>query len=406
MSIAPYRRALSSRELRIVLTLGIFARLPSFAVPVIVTIHVVTTLHGTYAQAGIVGAVATLATAVSSPWRGRLLDRIGLRRVVAPSAAINLLAWLIAPWTSYPGLLVCVAVAFLFGIPFITIGRQAVIAVVREEDRKTAIALDSAAVEVSYIAAPAIAVAATVRWGTPWVLLCINLLGVLGGVVLWVVNPRITGWGEVAAQGRPAPLRTRFRLPFLGVCLAALSATLVLAGSDLSIVAMVRSFDTQGAIGVVLAFWGLGSLVGGLLYGAMHRSIPAFWLLGALGLVTLPLALATSLTELSALALLAGLLCAPTITATVDQASRVVPPQSRGEAMGWHGSFLTAGGTLGAPLAGLAIDHSAGAGAGFVAVALVGVVVAAGGTLGRFAVRRSSRSIAVPQPSRANLPTA
>ena len=36
--------------------------------------------------------------------------------------------------------------------------------------------------------------------------------------------------------------------------------------------------DLRLALGLVLALWGLGSLVGGLLYGAMSRPISAFWL--------------------------------------------------------------------------------------------------------------------------------
>lgn len=404
LSTAPYRRALGSRELRTVLLVGLLARTPSFAIGVVATVHVVTTLHGTYGDAGLVAAVATIAGAAGGPWRGRRLDRFGLRRVIAPSALIGLAVWSVAPWVGYWPLVVLIGIGQLFAVPFFTIGRQAVMAVVPEEDRRTAIALDSAAVEVSYIIAPALAVAATVRWGTAWVLFGVQMLGVLGAVLLWVVNPRIRSADDPAQRSRPAPIRSWFRLPFLGVCLAAASATLVLAGSDLAIVATVRAFGHQGTIGVVLALWGLGSLVGGLLYGAWHRAVPAFWLLGGLGLVTVPLAFAGGFVSLGVFAFIAGLACAPTITATIDQAARVVPARSRGEAMGWHGSFLTAGGAVGAPLAGLAVDHYGHPGAGFAAVALVGILVAAVGSLAPLLVRRGGP--VVPEPAAENVPTA
>jgi MFS family permease len=192
------------------------------------------------------------------------------------------------------------------------------------------------------------------------------------------------------------PIRTWFRLPFLAVCLAALASTLVLSGSDIGIVATMRELDAVAQIGVVLALWGLGSLVGGLLYGAMARSISPFWLLGGLALVTVPMALATSVWGLAAFGFLAGLLCAPTITATIDQASRIVPAAVRGEAMGWHGSFLTTGGALGAPIAGLAIDRR-GPPAGFVTVAVVGLLVAVAGVATQ-RVRRSARERAQLSP--------
>ena len=75
----------------------------------------------------------------------------------------------------------------------------------------------------------------------------------------------------------------------------------------------------------------------------MAPVVPGVLLLGGLSLATIPLALAPSVWPLAVLAFVAGLLCAPTITATVDQVSQVVPEAARGEAMGWHGSFMTAG---------------------------------------------------------------
>ena len=140
------------------------------------------------------------------------------------------------------------------------------------------------------------------------------------------------------------------------------------------------------AIGWVLSLWGLGSLVGGLIYGAMHRSISVFWLLGGLAATTLPAGLATGMPMFVLLVTLCGVLCAPTITATVDHLSRIVPERFRGEAMGWHGSAMTGGQALGAPMAGYAIDHF-GWGWGFMGVSIVGLVVAVAGA-GAIRVRR------------------
>ena len=72
----------SSRPLRTALVLGTLVRAPVFASGVLLTVHVVTTLGRSYAAAGVLAAAATVAVAVSGPWRGRLLDRFGLRRVV------------------------------------------------------------------------------------------------------------------------------------------------------------------------------------------------------------------------------------------------------------------------------------------------------------------------------------
>jgi MFS family permease len=396
VSLAPYRRALASRPLRTILVLGTLVRGPVFASGVLITVHVVTTLGYSYTAAGALAAAATVAIAMSGPWRGRLLDRFGLRRVVLPSLVVATVCWSIAPFVGYWPLLVLAVAAGLFVIPTFSITRQAVIASVSETDRRTAISLDSAAVELSFMIAPAIAVWAAAQWSTSWVLFATEMLGVVGGVLLWVVDPPLRGEGETQVGTARVPIRTWFRLPFLAVCLAALASTLVLSGSDIGIVATMRGFDAVAQIGLVLVLWGLGSLVGGLLYGAMAQSISAFWLLAGLAVATFPMALAGSPWSLAAFGFLAGLLCAPTITATVDQASRLVPAAVRGEAMGWHGSFLTNGGALGAPIAGVAIDR-AGPPAGFVTVAAIGLVMAVAG-LAATRVRRTARERRQPSP--------
>ena len=378
--------------------LGFLVRMPIFAGGVVLTLHVVSHLGRPYAAAGLVSAAATIAIAISGPWRGRLLDRKGLRRVVVPSIVVAAICWSIAPFVSYWWLLWLAALAGLFVIPSFSIIRQAVIAAVHEDDRRTAISLDSVAVELSFMVGPAAGVWAATLWPTQWVLFAIEMLGVASGVLLWFANPALRNEGaepvgdEGAGAGTAPVARSAwFRARFLAICLGAAATTLVLGGTDLGIVAALRAFGDQQAIGWVLAVWGFGSLVGGLVYGGLRRSISAFWLLGGLALVSAPMALAGGTISLAVLSFVAGLLCAPTITATVDQVSRVVPAAARGEAMGWHGSFMTAGMAVGAPLAGFAIDHR-GWSAGFLLVAGVGLLVAVVGAVATSARARDRRA--------------
>lgn len=392
-----YRSVLASAALRRALVLGFLVRVPIFAGGVVLTLHVVSALHRSYAAAGLVSAAATMAIAVSGPWRGRLLDRVGLRRVVLPSIVVAAACWSFAPFLGYWWLLALAALAGLFVIPSFSIIRQAVIAAVPEDERRTAISLDSVAVELSFMVGPAAAVWAATTWPTAWVLFTIEMLGVAAGVLLWFANPVLHDEAAEPVDDEGVPVQSAtavtrsswFRAGFLAVCLASAATTLVLGGTDLGIVAALRSFGSPSSIGWVLAVWGFGSLLGGLVYGGLKRSISAFWLLGALGLVTAPMGWASNALTLSMLSFVAGLLCAPTITATVDQVSRVVPAAARGEAMGWHGSFMTAGSALGAPLAGLAVDRL-GWGAGFVVVAAAGLAVAVAGVAATTSRRRTA----------------
>ncbi len=388
--IARYRRVLADPALRRVLVLGFLIRMPMFTAMVVVTLHVVSHLGRSYGAAGAVIGLLTFAIAVGGPWRGRLLDRVGLRRVVLPSLVIGLACWSVAPFVGYWPLLALVALAGLFFVPIPAIIRQAVIAVVPESERRTAISLDSVLVELSFLVGPPLGVWAATTYPTPWVLFTIEMFGVLAGGVLWLVNPAIVE-ARPAVDAAPAPVagtRSWFRPRFLAVLLATVATMFVLGASDLAFVAALRDFDAIGSVGWVIAVWGMGSLVGGLLYGGWHRSLSAFWLLGALAVVTAPMALAVGPLSLAALSFVAGLLCAPTITATVDQVSRVVPDSARSEAMGWHASAMTVGMALGAPLAGLAMDRL-GWGAGFLLAAGLGLAVAAVGATATTIARRA-----------------
>lgn len=388
MNLTGYQRVLANPTARGILLLGLLVRVPIWAANLVLTLHVVNHLGGSYSQAGIVTTVATVGLAISSPWRGRLVDRLGLRRTLVPSLAILPIAWTIAPFVGYWVLLPVVFVGSLFAIPTFSVVRQVLISAVDDADRKTALALESVFVEISFMIGPVLGVLAATYWSTTWSLLAFQWLSVAGGVALWLLNPPLLR-DEDAGLPHP-PLREWLGPVPLAILGATLTATLVLTGGDLGAVGALRAMDAQSSLGWVLAAWGLGSAIGGLAYGAMHRSWSSFVLVGMLGVVTIPVALAGERFSFAALLFVAGLFCAPTITATLDHLSRVVPARVRGEAMGWHGSALTSGSALGAPLVGVAMD-SAGWQAGFVVAGVCGVLVGVAGQA-LVLVRRAQRA--------------
>lgn len=411
MQLSVYRPVLALPDARAALLLGFFIRVPLFAGGVILTLHVVSALHRSYGAAGLLTTAATIALALSSPWRGRMLDRRGLRRVVVPSLFVQAICWSIAPWVDYWWLMGLAALAGLFAVPTFSILRQVLVAVVPEEQRRTALSLDSIGTEFSFMAGPALGVWAATVWHTGWAIFLFEWLSIIAGIVLAVVNPAIRASvvaaaadgvaelrhseGTAPTTGAADPARSWFSLQVLAVLAASAAATVVLAGTDVSIVATLRDMGAQQHIGWVLALWGAGSIVGGVVYGAWHRSIEAFWLLAGLAVVTAPVALAANLPTAAVLILVSGLFCAPTITATVDTLTRLVPERSRGEAIGWHGSSMTTGMALGAPLAGFAID-AGGWRWGYVVVSVIGLLVAG---VGAVLLARRSHRIATTEDS-------
>ena len=285
MPIGPYRRVLAIPALRQALLLGLLVRIPIFAGGVVLTLHVVQSLGRSYAAAGLVTAAATVAIAVSGPWRGRLLDRRGLRRVVLPSLVVTAVCWSVAPFVGYWPLLGLAALAGLFVVPRSRSSARPCSPRSPEADRRTALALDSVAVEMSFMVGPVLGVWAATIWPT---------LGALRHRDAGRRWPRsLCGWptqccaqepptaadgrdgidagtGEGAAQragsGRGSSPSVRRRQPPRWSC----------PGRDIAIVAALRDLSAAALIGPVLAVWGLGSIVGGLVYGAWHRSFPAF----------------------------------------------------------------------------------------------------------------------------------
>ena len=391
MSFLVYRRILGIRDARNALLLGLLIRTPMWAGAIILTLHVVTTLGHSYSAAGLLTTCSTVALAVSAPWRGRLLDVRGLRRTVLPQLVGIAVVWSIAPWVGYWLLLPLAIIGGLFVVPTFSIVRQVLISSVDDRHRTAALSLDSFATELTFMVGPVVGVLAATYLDTRWALFGAEMLTVLGGVLIWVLNPRLLREEDQATEH--AGVRSWLSPLVVAVLAASAASTVVLTGTDLGIVAALRSMGHPESIGWVLAIWGLGSAVGALVYGALHRSVPVFLLLGLLAATTLPVALAPNRFWLTLMLFVAGLFCAPTITATIDHLSRVVPARARGEVMGWHGSALTLGSALGAPIAGVAIDRG-GWEAGFLVTAAFGLVVAVAGLVA--STRRHAAAAAEP----------
>lgn len=187
--------------------------------------------------------------------------------------------------------------------------------------------------------------------------------------------------GELPNGGLRGKVASNFRwftAAVAAVFAVAAGAGMVLSGTDVGIVAALETGGRQGEIGMVFLFWCAASVVGGIVYGALHRPLSPILLLMGMAALTIPMGFATDTLTLSLLSLAPGLLCAPVLSAASEKVADLVDEARRGEAMGWYGSALTAGVALGAPLAGLFID-GVGPWAGFVSVGAAGVLLCAVG---------------------------
>src|SRR5919199_1989033 len=113
MRLDQYRAVLRVPGVRSLMLAAMLARVPATAAGVTLTLHVVLDLHGTYAAAGLVGALATIGSAVGAPLLGRMVDRRGLRQMLALTIVAEALFWSVAPVLAYPALLVCAGIGGL-----------------------------------------------------------------------------------------------------------------------------------------------------------------------------------------------------------------------------------------------------------------------------------------------------
>ncbi|MGW5669949.1 MFS transporter [Micromonospora sp. NPDC003776] len=376
VNLKPYREALALPGLRSLLLVSVLARVPLTATGVTLTFHVVLDLGRGYGAAGLVGAASTVGAALGSPLLGRLVDRRGLRPVLLLTTLAEGVFWAAAPTLSYPVLLPAAFLAGLLALPVFSVVRQSVAALVPAEKRRPAYALDSMSVELSFMVGPALAVALATAVSPRLTMWAVGAGIVASGLCFWLLDPPTRGADEPAGPHRKVPRREWLTPRLLAVLAVSLAATLVLGGTDVAVVAVLRAGGEVGWTGAVLTAWAIASLVGGFAYGAVTRSFSPLVLMATLSLTTIPVGLGGAHWWLLCLALVpAGALCAPTIASTSDAVSRLAPAGVRGEAMGLHGSAVTVGIALGAPLAGAVIDASAPLW-GFAVTGVIGLLVA------------------------------
>lgn len=380
LGFGKYAEILRIPDVRRVVVLGLVIRIPLWASNIALVLHVVGHLHRSYVDAGLVAGIGSLALAISGPWRGRRLDRVGLRATVGPALVLVGISWSIAPWVGFWPLLAFVAVAGLFVVPSFSIVRQVMIAAVPLKQRTTALSLDAVAVELSFMIGPILGVLIATSIPTPIALITCQFASIAGGAVLWLLNPPLTAESGPAEAPTKVSLRSWVTPSVIVILMLTLASTIVLEAEDLGIVAALRHSGHSSWIGWELALWGGGSAVGGILYGAAHRHPPVGWLVLGLGLSTALVAVAPNLFIFTVLLTISGFFCAPSITATVDELSRAVPESVRGEAIGWHGSALTVGGAISAPIIGAMLDNHGWA-SGFWLGGGVGAVIAIVGFL-------------------------
>src|SRR5581483_4819447 len=226
-----------------------------------------------YAAAGAAVGASAFATAASAPVLGRLVDARGRRRVLLPLAGGQAVLYglLVLAAQSHAGAAVLIVLAAGSGalLPPVAPVVRVLLGEMFDDPntRDTAYALEAVVQEVLWITGPLV-VALVVAFGSPE--LAVGLLGVvsLGGTTLFLRSRWLRSEPDRAGTDRSA------RTPALASPeLRALLAPIALTGAGLGAIevglpSLALHAGSRPASGVLLALWSVGSMAGGLWYGA------------------------------------------------------------------------------------------------------------------------------------------
>lgn len=403
-ALAPYRRIFTPATALFSLT-GLFARLPISMVGlgiVLLAEHET----GSYAFAGAVSATALVANAGFAVLQGRLLDRLGQARVLPllntvwgvglAVAMLSLTAdWPV--WTTYA--LAAVSGAALPSVGTCVRARWSHCLKDEPSGLHTAFSFEAVADETVFLLGPIIVTMLATAVHPVAGLSAALAFGLVGTYVF--ASLRST---EPPTHPAPAAGTQRPAMPWLAVgALTVLTFALgVLFGAaEVSTVAFSEEEGQQGAAGFLLAIWALGSLVAGLISGAITwRQGPLVrmrW--GALGMATAmaPLPFVPSIPLMALVLLVGGFAISPTLIAAMSLAEQVLPPARLTEGMMLLQTGIALGLAPGAALAGVVIDEAGASAAYFVSFS--GGVLALAAALATRVPARDRAEAGAPEPA-------
>jgi hypothetical protein len=343
---------------------------------------------GSLAQAGAASAAIALASGLLAPLRGRLVDRYGQRRCLAPmalafAAALTGLVAVAGPGpaavTATVGL---AATAGAVAPPLGASMRVLWVSLAGQGPRlQTAYALDAVLDELLFVVGPLLAGGlATLYRPAVGVLATAGLAaaGTLGFVASPVSRAQAGSRADGAGRAGWAGALAGSGLRTLVLSLTGVGAAVGIW--EIGLVGAAREAGAPEAASLSLATWAAASGVGGLWYGSRTWQRPAgqryLALLGLLVLACAPMAAAGSPLALGALVALVGLVLAPLESSAYVLAAELAPAGTLTESGTWLNTALNVTGAAGLAAAGALVDR-----AGVPATLAVACACTAGGLL-------------------------
>lgn len=358
--IKRYRVFLAIPFTRSLILWGLVARMPLGMAP-LALLFLARAEGASYAAAGLVVAGYGLALAGGALVSGRMVDRRGPTRVLAVRAI------------AYP---VCLALAIVLALsdaPITVIGVAAAAAgvvippvsssirsvwpqIVPDELRSTAYSLEAAFQEIIFVVGPL--AAASLAAIDP--ALAVGVTGaatVIGTLVIIRLPPmREAGSGVASGGGLLGAMETA---GIRTMTLYALTVGIAFGVVEVSMPAFAEGHGARELGGLALATFSAGSLIGGVLAGALREGDDRKRFLrfaALLGVSLFAFQAAWSIPTLCVVAFFAGLPIAPAVAALYGLVDRVAPPWAIAESFAWFGTSVSLGIAVGTAIGGTLVD--------------------------------------------------
>lgn len=343
-----------------------------------------------YAVAGSASGVFAVAAGLLAPARGRIIDRRGAAAplmLMATVHAAGLIGLALAATDGSAALVLVAAGAAGATVPPLGAAMRSLWTRTLQAPRlRTAYAFEAVVQETAFILGPLLVGLLSVTVGAPASLMVAAGVALIGTAAFAATRP-VRDWSVIHP---PAGERALIRRPALVVLLVSVVVGNAAFGVlEVALPAAGTSLGSAARAGLLLALLSVGSIVGGLVYGAMPQSTSAFMryaiasMVFALGLV--PLVVASAFWQFAVACVIAGLVIAPALVVVYELLDELTPPHAATEATTWLTTANLVGVAAGA-FAGGQLVESASLRSAFVfavAVASLASLVALGLALAR-----------------------
>ncbi|MFJ4973594.1 MFS transporter [Streptomyces sp. NPDC088755] len=339
-------------------------RLPNAMAPIGILLWI-TGSGGTIAFGGLLAALYGLASALSQPVKGLLMDRRGQRAVHLPAAVLNSALLIALPAAGpYGGTSVTATLAIAAGLtaPPLEAGLRALWPSVLPEHRlrHAALALDTGTQGLLHILGPVLVAALASAYSPALALATTAALGLAGTLVV-ATTPPSRRWRPRPAQSEGGAARRLSSRPLVALFVALLGVGFALGALTVWAVSMARIHHTDILSGLLPAAFSSGSLLGGLVYG--RRTWPgstshqlrlgsAAFLAGWLPLLALPGPHAATATVM-----LPGTFLTVLVATAYVTTDELAPAHRTSEAYAWLILSIGVGQAVGTALAGRLAEH-------------------------------------------------